>query len=89
MDGVHEYVKYQMMQRRGVQKRVQVSADEEGLPCIYLGSVERVFPSTIAISSNGVRIPFAKGSSNIQYVRHRATDRNDVRMQLSKAHATS
>ncbi|KAI1313901.1 hypothetical protein EDD11_002401 [Mortierella claussenii] len=50
---------YQMVEQRGVQELVRVSLDEEGMPCVFLEDIERVFPHTTTISSYGMRVPFA------------------------------
>ncbi|KAF8975182.1 hypothetical protein BGZ46_009363 [Entomortierella lignicola] len=50
---------YQMIEQRGVQELVKVSLDENGLPCIFLRDVNKIFPNTTVISSYGMRIPFA------------------------------
>ncbi|KAF9172550.1 hypothetical protein BGX21_005438 [Mortierella sp. AD011] len=54
---------YQTIEQRGVQELVRVSKDEDGLPCIYLRDIDRIFPNTIIITSYGVRIPFSTDSS--------------------------
>ncbi|KAF9438410.1 hypothetical protein BGZ76_008064 [Entomortierella beljakovae] len=50
---------FQMIQQNGAQELVEVSRDEDSLPCIFLEDIERIFPNAIAISSYGVRIHFA------------------------------
>ncbi|KAG0001930.1 hypothetical protein BGZ80_009341 [Entomortierella chlamydospora] len=54
---------YQTIEQRGVQDLVRVSKDEDGLPCVYLRDIDRIFPNTIIITTYGVRIPFSTDSS--------------------------
>lgn len=49
---------YQTFELRGEQELVQASYDEEGLPCVYLHSINKVFPNTHSIYSCGVQVPF-------------------------------
>ncbi|KAF9355792.1 hypothetical protein BGX26_006113 [Mortierella sp. AD094] len=58
-----DMAEYQTIEQRGVQELVQVSKDEDGLPCVYLRDIDRIFPNTIIITTYGVRIPFSTDSS--------------------------
>ncbi|KAF8934734.1 hypothetical protein BGZ52_003284 [Haplosporangium bisporale] len=50
---------YQTFELRGEQELVQASYDEESLPCVYLHSINKVFPNTRSIYSYGVQVPFS------------------------------
>ncbi|KAG0339585.1 hypothetical protein BG004_006757 [Podila humilis] len=50
---------YQTFELNGEQELVQASYDEEGLPCVFLHSINRVFPNTRSVSSYGVHVPFS------------------------------
>ncbi|KAF9110086.1 hypothetical protein BGX27_006786 [Mortierella sp. AM989] len=63
MANMSEFQTYQTIEQSGVQELVQVSLDEDGLPCIFLRDIDRVFPNTTIISSYGVPIPFATNVS--------------------------
>ncbi|KAF9299333.1 hypothetical protein BGZ74_008973 [Mortierella antarctica] len=50
---------YQTFELRGEQELVRASYDEEGLPCVFLHSINSVFPNTRSIFSYGVQVPFS------------------------------
>ncbi|KAF9327051.1 hypothetical protein BG006_009601 [Podila minutissima] len=53
---MHEYQTFEL---RGEQELVRASCDEEGLPCVFLHSINSVFPNTRSIFSYGVQVPFS------------------------------